>query len=71
MISDVYVETEEAFPEVHPHKDVIKVLLHHDNARPSTSVLTGEAIKNLQRTVLPHPPYCPELSPLPYFQSFE
>jgi hypothetical protein len=55
--SDVYVETlKKRFRRVRPHKDVTKVLLHHDNARQHTSLHTREAITNLQLTVVPHPP---------------
>jgi histone-lysine N-methyltransferase SETMAR len=45
---------------------VTKVLLHHDNARPHTSLHTREAITKLQWTVLPHPPYSPDLAPSDY-----
>jgi histone-lysine N-methyltransferase SETMAR len=53
------------FRRVPPHKDVTKVL-HYDNARPHTSLLTLEAITELQWTVLPHPPYSPDLAPSNY-----
>jgi histone-lysine N-methyltransferase SETMAR len=43
-----------------------KVLLHHDDARPHTSLHTREAITMLQWTVLPHPPYSPDLAPSDY-----
>jgi hypothetical protein len=60
--SDVYVETlKKRFRRVHPHKDVKKVLLHHDNARTLTNLHTPEAITKLQWTVLPHPQYSPDL----------
>jgi histone-lysine N-methyltransferase SETMAR len=45
---------------------VTKVLLHHDNARPHTSLRTREAITKLQWTVLSHPPYSPDLAPSDY-----
>jgi histone-lysine N-methyltransferase SETMAR len=54
------------FRRVRPHKDATKVLLHHDNARPHTSLHTLEAITKLQWTVLPHPPYSPDLAPSDY-----
>jgi histone-lysine N-methyltransferase SETMAR len=68
--SDVYVGTlkkmKKRFRKVHPHKDVTKVPLHHDNARPHTSLHTREAITMLQWTVLPHQPYSPDLAPFGY-----
>jgi transposase len=54
------------FQRVRPHKDVIKVLLHHDNARPHTSLHTRGAITKLQWIVLSHPPYSPDLAPSDY-----
>jgi histone-lysine N-methyltransferase SETMAR len=54
------------FRRVYPHKDVTKVLLHHGNARPHTSLHTREAITNLQWTVLPHPPYSSDLTGTDY-----
>jgi hypothetical protein len=71
--SDVYVETLKKFSRrVRPNKDVTKVLLHHDNTRPHTSLHTRETIKILQWTVLPHPSYNPDLAPSDdqVFQSF-
>ena len=38
-------------------------LLQHNNARPHTNLKTVEHIFNLGRTVVPHPPYCPDLAP--------
>jgi histone-lysine N-methyltransferase SETMAR len=35
---------------------------YHDNARSHTSLHTREAITKLQWTVLPHPPYSPDLA---------
>jgi histone-lysine N-methyltransferase SETMAR len=68
--SDVYVEAlkklKKRFWRVRPHKDVTKVLLHHDKARPCTSLHTQEAITKLQWTVLPHPPYSPDMAPSDY-----
>jgi histone-lysine N-methyltransferase SETMAR len=54
------------FRRVHPHKVVTNVLLHHENARPHTSLHTRKAITKLQWTVLPHPPYSLDLAPSDY-----
>jgi histone-lysine N-methyltransferase SETMAR len=68
--SDVYVEIlktlKKRFRRVRPHKDVTKVLLHHDNARPHTSLNNREAVTKLQWTVLHHPTYSSELAPSDY-----
>jgi histone-lysine N-methyltransferase SETMAR len=57
------VETlKKRFRRVRPHKDVTEVLLHHNSAGPHTR----EAITKLQWTVLPHPPYSPDLVPSDY-----
>jgi histone-lysine N-methyltransferase SETMAR len=65
--SEVYVETlKKRFRRVRPHKDVTKVLFHHDNAKPHTSLHTREAITKFQWTVPPHPPYSPDLAPSNY-----
>jgi histone-lysine N-methyltransferase SETMAR len=39
------------------------VLLQHDNARPHTSNQTQQTIDNLNFTIVPHPPYSPDLAP--------
>jgi len=38
-------------------------LLHHDNARPHCSAQTQDAMTSLKFTVVPHPPYSPDLAP--------
>jgi len=40
-----------------------ETLLQHDNARPHTSATTRDAIQRLDFSVLPHPPYSPDLAP--------
>ena len=42
------------------------VLLQHDNARPYTNIRTMEAITSFGWTVIPHPPYSPDLAPSDY-----
>jgi histone-lysine N-methyltransferase SETMAR len=48
---------------VQPHKNLTEILLLNDNARPHTSLKTLEAITKFGWTVLPHPPYSPNLAP--------
>jgi histone-lysine N-methyltransferase SETMAR len=38
-------------------------LLHHENKRPHDSAKTLDAITSLIPTVVPHPPYSPDLAP--------
>jgi transposase len=47
--------------KVRPEKTTF--LLQHDNARPHTSLKTVEHIVSLCWTVVPHPPYSPDLAP--------
>ena len=40
-----------------------QVLLQHDSARPHTSLCTREAVATIVWTVLPYPPYNPDIAP--------
>jgi len=40
-----------------------ETLFQHDNARPHTSAAKRDAIKCLVFSVLPHPPYSPDMAP--------
>jgi hypothetical protein len=49
---DIYVETLKKlkrFQEAHPHKNVTKVLLHHDNARPYTVCILERPSQSFSR----------------------
>ncbi|KAG6800492.1 Ammar1 transposase [Apis mellifera caucasica] len=68
--SVVYIEqlmklnnaVEEKRPELTNRKGVV---FHHDDARPHTCLVTRQ--KLLELSVLPHPPYSPDLAPFDYF----
>ncbi|KAG5311526.1 SETMR methyltransferase, partial [Acromyrmex insinuator] len=38
------------------------VVFHHDNARPHTSLMTRQKLRELSWEVLMHPPYSPDLA---------
>ena len=38
-------------------------LLHHDNTRPPCSAQTLDAVTSLKFTLVPHPPFSPDLAP--------
>ena len=42
-------------------------IIHHDNARPHTSLETRTALDRLGLRTLPHPPYSPDLAPSDFF----
>lgn len=54
-----------AMQQTRPEKS--KVLLLHDNARPHTAKITRQKLEELGWSVLPHPPYSPDLSPSDYY----
>ena len=68
--SKVYIETfkklKAKIRRVRPNLDMANVLLQHDNAHPHTSIRTMEAITSFGWTVIPHPPYSPDLAPSDY-----
>lgn len=41
-------------------------ILQHDNARPHTAALTLATVQELGWTLIPHPPYSPDLAPSDY-----
>ena len=46
-------------------------MLHHDNAPAHASLLTREFLKKHETTVVPQPPYCPDLAPADFFLASE
>jgi hypothetical protein len=42
-------------------------LLHHDNALSHTSVLTQQFLAKYEMSIIPHPPYYPDLAPCEFF----
>ena len=53
--------------EKRPHLKKKKLLFHHDNASPHTSVVSMAKINDLRFELLPHPPYSPDLAPSDYY----
>jgi hypothetical protein len=67
LIVDVYVETLKVrFRRVYSHKDVQKCFFTMTMRGHTQVCIPEEAIKKLQWTVLPHPPYSPDLAPTYY-----
>lgn len=69
--SETYVNTlrklKEALRKKRPLKDIHSIKLHHDNARPHTSFFTTQAIAKMGWSVVPHPPYSPDLAPSDFY----
>ena len=56
-------EIKEKRPELATCK---RVIFHQDNARPHTSLVIHKKLLELGWEVMPHPPYCPDLTPYDY-----
>ena len=69
--SERYVTTlrmlREAMRKKRPLKDIYSIQLHHDNARPHTSLLTTQATAKMGWSVIPHPPKCLDLAPSGFY----
>ena len=65
--SGAYIKTlqklKQRYQWVRPNRNPGDMLIQHNNARPHTSLWTQEAITKSGWTVLPHPPYTPDLAP--------
>jgi histone-lysine N-methyltransferase SETMAR len=44
-----------------------QIIFHQDNARPHTALQTMAKISKLGWTIMPHPPYSPDLAPSDFF----
>ena len=56
-------EIDQKRPELANRKGVV---FHQDNARPHTSIVTRQKLRELGWQVLMHPPYSPDLAPSDY-----
>ncbi|CAK9834554.1 Histone-lysine N-methyltransferase SETMAR [Anthophora retusa] len=70
--SDVYCKqldrVKQAIGEKRPELANRKgVVFHHDNARPHTSLVTRQKLRELGWEVLLHPPYSPDIAPSDYY----
>ena len=68
--SEIYLESlrklKAKIRRVRPNLDMANVLLQHDNACPHTMEPIMEPIISFGWTVIPHPPYFPDLAPSDY-----
>jgi transposase len=44
-----------------------KLMLHHDNASAHASLLIHEFLAKNETTIMPQPPYSPDLAPADFF----
>lgn len=67
MNSDLYIQTlktlQKQFRWGQSHKNVVGILLQHDNVEPHTSLRAQEAITKFQRTAFAHPKHIPNFAP--------
>jgi len=65
--SDLYIQTQKTlqkhFRWGQSHKNVVAILLQHDNVEPHTSLRAQEVITKLQWNTLAHPPHIPNFAP--------
>jgi len=65
--SDAYIRTlqklKQRYRRVRPNRNPRDMFIQHDNARPHTNLRTQETNAKFGWTVLPHPPYSPDLAP--------
>ena len=64
---DKYIKTlqklKQHYQRMQPNRNPGDMLIQHNNAHPHTSLWTQEAIAKCGWTMLPHPPYSPDLAP--------
>lgn len=66
ITADVYTQQlNRVASKLHGKQD--RVFFLHDNARPHIAIKTKKKIAALKWTVLPHPPYSPDLAPSDYY----
>ena len=62
--SNLLDQLQQAIEEKRPGLTKKKIILHQNNARPHTSLLSMTKIRQLKYDLLPHPPYSPDLAPV-------
>jgi hypothetical protein len=62
-VQENFKETAKSILKVSPDRNMIDVLLLHDNARPHTSLRRRETVPKMGWTVLPPSAHSPDLSP--------
>ena len=66
-LENVLPEVFDEFEKKREGQVVTNVMLHHDNASSHTANIVKEYLKQKHVTVLPHPPYSPDLAPCDFF----
>jgi [histone H3]-lysine36 N-dimethyltransferase SETMAR len=66
-LNDVLPEVLKKFKKKKEGQAVTNVMLHHDNASSHTATIVKEYLAQERITLLPHPPYSPDLAPCDFF----
>ncbi|EFP11540.1 hypothetical protein CRE_24876 [Caenorhabditis remanei] len=69
ITADVYISQLDKLKRAVAKKrgDKVKVYFQHDNARPHVAKVTHAKLLSFGWTILPHPPYSPDLAPSDYW----